>query len=134
MFHFNNHHRNINRTIFQVVSCFNFCLLVIDFGVFFSTKQKFCLFHCSDTLGTSLCSVSSLLHVENQGRQHIPAIPQNLNAPRTTLYTVEAFFPAVRKIFPSIGWQNKRSCTQSPLKGMREPICDSPPPPTPPRF
>lgn len=39
-------------------------------------------------------------------------------------FNIQAFFPAVRKTFPSIGWQNKRSRTQSPLKGMREPICD----------
>lgn len=36
-----------------------------------------------------------------------------------TIY-IQAFFPAVRKIFPSIGRWNKRSCRQSPLQGMRE--------------
>lgn len=30
---------------------------------------------------TPLCSLSSLLYVENQGRQHTPAIPPNQNAP-----------------------------------------------------
>lgn len=52
--------------------------------------------------------------MENQDRQHIPAILHNLNYRRP--FYIQAFFPALRKIFPSIGWWNKRSSTQ-PTKG-----------------
>lgn len=71
---------------FQIVSRFISVIFVVDFIPSSANETKVPSLSLFRHTRTSLCSVLSLLHVENQGRQHIPAIPQNLNAPRTILY------------------------------------------------
>lgn len=90
-------------------------------------RPRFRLFCCSDTLEPlyvqSLVFCTWKIQDDSTSWQFL-----RIWMHRVPFY-IQAFFPVVRKIFPSIGWQNKSSRTQSPLKGMREPICNffSPP-------